>query len=183
MNHATHVPGQSAPDWRLASDYGIAEGLGPDAWAWEFLRRSPAYRADRAWFSETWRCLEAEYGCPPHRDFARWRRDPRAYRGLDAVCAGVDGACASVDGELLWREIPVVAEPLSDAASLDDGRGMKAAPVFDLARPLGAQLQEARRHLLARQNRLRRDGGVDSGPVRAMAGGGYRYILLGRESW
>jgi hypothetical protein len=33
-------------------------------------------------FIAIWRALEADYGAPPHRDFSRWKLDPRAYGPL-----------------------------------------------------------------------------------------------------
>ena len=39
-----------APDWRDADTYAYTQSLPRRAWAWEFLRRNPAYRrsAERA---------------------------------------------------------------------------------------------------------------------------------------
>jgi hypothetical protein len=95
---------QSMPDWRNPADYAFTEQLQPAQWAWEFLRRNPDYRRDFNWFSRTWAALEADYGRPPERDFARWKRDPRAYRGAAAECSDEAGACASEDGEQLLIE-------------------------------------------------------------------------------
>ncbi len=67
-------------DWRDPSAYAFARHLSREHWAWEFLRRNPGYIADWEWFSATWQALEAAYGKPPDRDFARWKQDPRAYR-------------------------------------------------------------------------------------------------------
>jgi hypothetical protein len=36
------------PDWRKAEDYAYTESLTLHQWAWEFLRRNPAYREDWA---------------------------------------------------------------------------------------------------------------------------------------
>lgn len=38
----------TTPDWRNAEHYAYTAGLTPEGWAWEFLRRNSAYRADAA---------------------------------------------------------------------------------------------------------------------------------------
>ena len=40
----------STPYWRNDSDYAFTEGLSPDRWVWEFLRRNPKYRED--WYEK-----------------------------------------------------------------------------------------------------------------------------------
>ena len=56
--------------WRTAAARGAVEALSPDALAWEFLRRNPAYRDDYQQFiTETAAGAEAE---ATGRRFARW---------------------------------------------------------------------------------------------------------------
>ena len=73
-------------DWTDPSTYAFAR------WAWEFLRRNPAYQREYAAFRETWDALEAAYGRPPRRDFNAWKADSRAWvvvRGeADAMVEG-----------------------------------------------------------------------------------------------
>ena len=45
--------------------------------------------------------LEADYGAPPHRDFARWKQDPRAYGPLDH---GASETLDNVSGDLCVGE-------------------------------------------------------------------------------
>ena len=86
--------------------YAWCASLTRDQWAWEFLRRHPGYQADYRRFIAVWRALEADYGAPPHRDFARWKRDPRAYGplpgddGLDAA----RGELCTVDDDRVLLE-------------------------------------------------------------------------------
>jgi len=79
--------------------YFCCSSLTSDQWAWEFLRRNPDYRADYRQFISLWQSLEAEYGVPPHRDFTRWKRDPRAYGPPSG-----EGALDNPSGELCLGE-------------------------------------------------------------------------------
>ncbi len=90
-------------DWHNAEDYTYTAHLNRAQWAWEFLRRHPGYRADWQWFWQTWRALEADYGAPPQRDFARWKRDPRAFRQE----SGTAGGCVVVARR--WGVLPTIA--------------------------------------------------------------------------
>lgn len=87
--------------WRDPNHY--LDLLGHDAalWAWQFLRRNPDYQRDWRAFNATWQELEAVYGKPPHRDFNRWKQDPRAY-AQDNCAPNTDGfGCAGEGGKLL----------------------------------------------------------------------------------
>lgn len=50
------------PDWRNAEDYAFTKELSPNGWAWEFLRRNPAYREDYAALSSFLLELEQRFG-------------------------------------------------------------------------------------------------------------------------
>lgn len=88
--------------------YAYCAVLTRDQWAWEFLRRKPDYRSDYRRFITLWHALEADYGAPPHCDFSKWKRDPRAYgplpgdveRGAPSgeLCVGKTIACCSNAG-------------------------------------------------------------------------------------
>jgi hypothetical protein len=94
------------PDWRDPADYAYCSALSREQWAWELLRRNPEYRRDWAWFRDTWEALEEAYGRPPHRDFLRWRQDPRAYRAADDAwsCNGSAPTGTCGEGERLLIE-------------------------------------------------------------------------------
>lgn len=170
-------------DWRRDADYAYCEHLDLAGWAWQFLRRSPEYRADYHWFIAVWRQLEAEYGVPPQRDFFRWKQDPRAWRsemeiadcGSD-VCPGendqvliecwmgarwgfrkfpIDPAI-NLPEELAWREFPANVEVLTPVSITKRAWAPeKLALGFDLSLPLPAQLEAAKLQLIAaRQLRL-----------------------------
>lgn len=172
-------------DWRKTADYAYAAQLGRAHWAWEFLRRDPDYRADWVWFRQTWNALETDYDKPPQRDFARWKRDPRAYRSDsdDAIgCAADDDRilieCWSgakwgfykfpldsdyerprLGDERCWREqrtSPPIVGP-DDRAYLD-GEAGRLALGFDLRLPLKEQFEQARVLLIAEQQRRPRAG-------------------------
>lgn len=62
---STKPPDQPLVDWRDSGKYAYLATLTRDAWAWEFLRRNPAYRT--AWAdnrSSDRRAHEAEAGAP-----------------------------------------------------------------------------------------------------------------------
>lgn len=160
---------------------GDSARLTRDQWAWEFLRRNPGYRADYARFITIWRALEADYGAPPNRDFAKWKRDPRAYGPLPGEGAPVQatGELCTVDDERVLLECwmgakwgfykfpldpacetpapdqlswrPPPAEPRIDAAARVD-------IAFDLSLPLPPQLEAAKFRLVGRAAELRRQG-------------------------
>ncbi len=170
-------------DWRCDTDYAFCDQLDLAGWAWQFLRRAPEYRADYTEFIAIWRQLEASYGAPPQRDFFKWRQDPRAWRseadlaGCGAeICPGENdqvliecwmGAkwgfrkfpldpAINLPDELAWREFPV------DVAVVESDSGLAFPPEilalrFDLSLPLPAQLEAAKKQLLA--NRLLREKG------------------------
>ncbi|HEB59889.1 MAG TPA: hypothetical protein ENJ01_11750 [Gammaproteobacteria bacterium] len=171
------------PDWREADDYAPLAKLTPAHWAWEFLRRNVAYREDYAWFITTWRALEHDYGRPPHRDFHRWRQDPRAWREAPGGEEPGEGEPLLIEcwmGERwglgrfppdpalpadqlpdppVWRELPSVVEELPH----DDNQAtaFHVSLRFDTRAPLEAQVEAARRLLAARLHRLRREGRLE----------------------
>jgi len=164
-------------DWRLDADYAFCEQLDHAGWAWQFLRREPAYRADYAGFISIWRQLEAAYGAPPQRDFFKWKQDPRAWRAEAEIagcgtewCPGENdqvliecwlGAkwgfrkfpldpAINLPDELAWREFPICVEVIGpDAGATNPMTSEKLALNFDLSLPLSAQLEAAKRQLIA----------------------------------
>lgn len=164
------------------------EQLDIGQWAWEFLRRNPAYQADYREFIRVWRALEADYGSPPHRDFPRWKNDPRA------TCLAWDpnlstGAACVTEGEdrqliecwmgSKWGFYQFPQDPALPAWELETPINWRPAPgyhfdkspacetgahlnqvqlIFDLSWPLPAQLEAAKQRLIGEQARLRRQG-------------------------
>ncbi len=164
--------------------YAYCATLTRDQWAWEFLRRNPGYRADYRRFIAIWAALEADYGAPPHRDFARWKLDPRAYGPLpgdDELDAARGELCTVDDDRVLlecwmgakWgfykfpldpaRAVPPLPDELSwrpppPAAPRPAGDARRADVAFDLSLPLAPQLEAARFRLIGRAAELRRKG-------------------------
>ena len=174
-------------EWMKAEQYAYCEQLSAAQWAWEFLRRNPQYRHDWQVFQQTWQRLEARYGKPPNRDFARWKRDPQAYRVVDDA----SGECRVDHDKVLiecwmgakwgfykfpldpatrqpemgialdWREAEIPVPLVEDTQSVYLGAGTeKLAVGFDLALPLREQLERVKRFLQARQGRLRREAKI-----------------------
>lgn len=170
-------------DWRRDADYAYCEHLDLAGWAWQFLRREPAYQADYHWFISIWRQLEAEYGAPPQRDFFRWKQDPRAWRAEAEIAACGTDVCPGENNqvliecwigakwgfrkfpidptinlpeELAWREFPANVEVLTpDSVTAHPQSPEKLALGFDLSLPLPAQLEAAKQQLIAaRQLRI-----------------------------
>jgi len=164
--------------------YAYCSSLTRDQWAWEFLRRNPEYRADYRRFIRLWHTLEAEYGAPPQRDFARWKRDPRAYgplpgeKELDSPSGEL---CLGEDDRVLiecWMgakwgfykfpldperpDPPTSAElawrppPATAPRAVNDPYRVDIA--FDLSLPLPPQLESAKIRLVSRAAELRRAG-------------------------
>lgn len=163
--------------------YAYCATLTRDQWAWEFLRRNPDYQADYRQFIAIWRALEADYGAPPHRDFARWKLDPRAYGPLPGQIdpgATTGEHCIAEDDRVLlecwigakWgfykfpldpgRVAPGPDElswrppPLRDEAAIEAPYRVDIA--FDLSLPLPEQLEAAKFRLAGRAAALRRQG-------------------------
>ncbi len=165
-------------DWRLDADYAFCEQLDLAGWAWQFMRRSAAYRADYTEFMQIWQQLEAAYGTPPERDFFKWKQDPRAWRSEaeiygygcgSEICPGENdqvliecwmGAkwgfrkfpidpVTDFPDDLAWRDFPIDIEVIDPSA-----RDLPAQPEFltlrfNLSLPLPAQLEAAKRQLIA----------------------------------
>ncbi|OJW75737.1 DUF6499 domain-containing protein [Thiobacillus sp. 65-1402] len=162
--------------------YAYCVDLTRDQWAWEFLRRNPAYRRDYAAFIAIWRALEADYGAPPNRDFSKWKQDPHAYGPLpgDAGLAGSTGElCVVEDDRVLlecwmgakWGFYKFPLDPERVAPGPDElswrpppQSGVEIeAPwrvdlTFDLSLPLPPQLDAAKFRLIGRAAELRRQG-------------------------
>lgn len=162
--------------------YAYCVDLTRDQWAWEFLRRNPAYRRDYAAFIAIWRALEADYGAPPNRDFTQWKQDARAYGPLpgDAELAAPTGElCVVEDDRVLlecwmgakWGFYKFPLDPERVAPGPDElswrpplqSDGAVEAPyridlAFDLSLPLPPQLEAAKFRLVSRAAELRRQG-------------------------
>ena len=171
----------------MTDRYAYCAHLTRDQWAWEFLRRNPAYRANYRQFISIWQALEAEYGAPPNRDFQRWKQDPRAYGPLPGSPTLVDTAvgdlCIGEDERVLlecwmgakWgfhkfpldpdRAFPPTPDELSwralsAQAASDIEETYRLDIAFDLSLPLPPQLDAARFRLVSRVSELRRAGHV-----------------------
>jgi hypothetical protein len=165
-----------------ADAYAYCATLTRDQWAWEFLRRNPAYRRDYQAFIAIWRALEADYGAPPQRDFSKWKQDPRAYGPLpgDAELGAPQGELCKVDDERVLLECWMGAKwgfykfPLDPGhvAPSPDELSWRPPPqaeppvdaryrldiAFDLSLPLAPQLEAAKFRLVSRAADLRRAG-------------------------
>ena len=172
----------------MTDRYDYCASLTRDQWAWEFLRRNPAYRADYQQFIAIWRALEAEYGAPPNRDFQRWKQDPRAYGPLPGasdsdLSKATSDLCIGEDERVLlecwmgakWgfhkfpldpdRAHPPAPDELSwralpAQAARDIGEPYRLDIAFDLSLPLPPQLDAARFRLVSKVAELRRAGHV-----------------------
>ncbi len=170
----------------MADDaYAYCATLTRDQWAWEFLRRNPQYQSDYTQFIAIWRALEADYGAPPHRDFTRWKLDPRAYGPLDPTAAETLGPvsgdlCIGEDDRVFiecWMGAkwgfhkfpldPARVTPGPDELSWRPPPAAEPRPVndefrldipFDLSLPLPPQLEAAKFRLVSRAAKLRRSG-------------------------
>ena len=166
--------------------YAHCATLTRDQWAWEFLRRHPQYLSDYRKFIAIWHALEADYGAPPHRDFARWKQDPRAYGPLDDHASDAlndtsrDLCLGENDRVLLecwmgakwgFHKFPLDPArrtvPSPDELSWRPPPALKPRPAddayrldipFDLSVPLPAQLEAAKFRLVSRAAELRRAG-------------------------
>ena len=170
----------------MSEPYAYCATLTPDQWAWEFMRRNPAYRADYQQFITIWHALEADYGAPPHRDFQRWKLDPRAYgplpgAGESDLSNTASDLCVGEDERVMlecWMgakwgfhkfpldpdhvhpptpdELSWRALPAQAANDIDEIYQLDIA--FDLSLPLPPQLDAARFRLASKVAALRRAG-------------------------
>lgn len=157
-----------------------------DQWAWEFLRRNPQYRSDYGQFITIWRALEADYGAPPHRNFAQWKLDPRAYgpldgAGPDALNDATGDRCIGEDERVFiecwmgakwgFHKFPLDPQcpgppgpaelswrtPLApEPLPVNDAYRLDIA--FNLSLPLPPQLEAAKFRLISHATELRRAG-------------------------
>jgi hypothetical protein len=192
--------------WWNDQDYAFCASLDRGGWAWQFLRREPAYRADYAEFIATWRQLESAYGAPPKRDFFRWKQDPRAWRpdveiaGCDAdVCPGENdqvliecwmGAkwglrkfppdpSIPFPDDLAWREAPIQVEVMVGVDQAGSPlHEAELALIFDLALSLPAQLEAAKMQLVVARQRLALSGKLPPRNVREGAATWRRWLRL-----
>ena len=165
-----------------ADAYAFCATLTRDRWAWEFLRRNPAYQDDYRRFIAQWRALEADYGAPPHRDFPRWKQDPRAYGplrgGADLVTPSGELCIVDDDRVLLecwmgakWGFYKFPLDPHRTTPPGPDELSWRPPPPvdfiaadyrldvsFDLSLPLPPQLEAAKFRLVGRAAELRRQG-------------------------
>ncbi|MCB1722230.1 MAG: hypothetical protein KDJ39_00870 [Gammaproteobacteria bacterium] len=185
----------SQRDWQRADDYAFTAHLDAAQWAWEFLRRNPAYRAEWQAFDAVWRALEGAYGRPPDRDFCAWKRDPRAWVPASECAHGEcrvdhgkvliecalgarwgfhkfppdpDDDDAATDARLTWRPLDET-QPLVET---DDGAWLGDDPArvalgFDLSQPLPEQLERAKRSLQVLQRQRVKTGRVRPATVAA----------------
>lgn len=181
-------------DWRSPDIYAFSNGLDQSGWAWQFLRRCPAYRADYAWFIGVWRALEADYGTPPRRDFFRWKQDARAWRAESEIAGCGTDTCPGENDQVLiecwisakwglrkfpidpavefpedlvWREPEIPVTPVSpEAIAAMENAPELIALKFDVSLPLTAQLEAARRKLAAIRHSLARTGTLPPSTLR-----------------
>lgn len=172
----------------MSHPYAYCTTLTRDQWAWEFLRRNPAYRADYRQFIAIWHALEADYGVPPNRDFQRWKLDPRAYGPLPGASdsdhpEAANELCLGEDERVLlecwmgakWGFHKFPLDPDRPHPPTQDELSWRALPsqaatdieprywldvAFDLSLPLPPQLDAARFRLVSRVAELRRTGHV-----------------------
>jgi len=174
----------------MSDPYAYCATLPRDQWAWEFLRRNLAYRADYLQFITIWRALEADYGAPPNRDFQRWKRDPRAYGPLPGsndsdLSDAASELCLGEDDRVLlecwmgakwgFHKFPLDPDHAHPPTPTPDELSWRALPAqaasdieapyrldiaFDLSLPLTPQLDAARFRLVSRVAELRRAGKV-----------------------
>lgn len=60
------------PDWRDVTAYAYTKDLTREGWAWEFLRRNPAFRKDLASRSGEGGRHKGSEEVPTRRDLKRW---------------------------------------------------------------------------------------------------------------
>jgi len=193
-------------EWRNDQDYAFCVNLDRAGWAWQFLRREPAYRADYAQFISTWRQLESAYGAPPNRDFFRWKQDPRAWRPEpDSVGCAAEACPGENDqvliecwmgakwglrkfppdpsipfpDELAWREAPIQVDVMAgeNLAGYRLGEA-KLALIFDLALSLPVQLEAAKLQLVVARQRAAKSGQLPPRNVREGAAIWRRWLRL-----
>ncbi len=164
--------------------YAYTEAFNKNQWAWEFLRRNPAYIKDYQWFINQWRALETDYGRSPEMDYQAWKQDPRSYKIID-IADEQDGNCAISEDKLLiecwmgnkwgfyqfpqsptltageiditWRALPPDYEVPANPAETDKTDYLQQIE-FDLTKSLKAQLEQARHLLIISQRRLKKQG-------------------------
>src|SRR6266536_4292564 len=134
------------PDWRNPAQYPDPDSASLHQWAWEFLRRNPAFVAEAEPAGEENLAMKAAGQLP-----ATWHKTP-----LGAVMAkwGIRDPNVS---EWMWR-VRRHKAPVFDAApwppTRNPARGANTyAITFDLGAPIDRQVERAR-SMLATQQRF-----------------------------
>lgn len=168
------------------SIYSYTQDLNKRQWAWEFLRRNPAYQDDYRWFISQWKALEKDYGRSPDMDYQAWKQDPRSYKIID-ISSEQDGNCAISDDKLLiecwmgnkwgfyqfpqspqlnalavdinWRPLTPEYKAPHNPAEMNKNELIQAID-FDLSKSLKEQLEQVKRQLIIAQRRLRKQGSL-----------------------
>ncbi len=192
-------------DWRDGEDYAFSADFTGGQWAWQFLRRNPAYQAEWRAFIAIWRALERDYGRAPNRDFCQWKNDPRAWVPASKCSEGdcrIDQERVLIEcalgarwgfhkfppdpairdavgaGKLNWRENAIEMQWVDGEHPLSIDDAAHVALAFDLGLPLKAQIEQAKRLLQLEQRGRVRKGRIAAPRAAAHADDWRRYLRL-----
>lgn len=149
------------PDWRMPEDYAYCRGISWHSWAWEFLRRNPAFV--RAW--QAYQDVEAALAAAPdsERQAAVDARD-RAWRALGDTwgpARPLDPAFSSLEVTPRWLRAAGVA--IISEFRATHGEGWPGYPshvglLFDFMEPIEPQIRHATRIVREFAQQLQEDG-------------------------
>lgn len=146
------------PNWKKSADYAFTTKLDRRGWAWEFMRRSPEYRADFAKVAKAWKAVPREghlFKGAKAFDVERLERQLAARWGQGGPFA--DPSSDRVPPFLRLFPIQPDGEQIDsfyyepDESGLYVQRPDYATLTFDLRKPLPQQLRRAGSMLKKRQ--------------------------------
>ncbi len=149
------------PDWRNPEDYAYCQGISWHDWAWEFLRRNPAYA--RAWRAcqEAQAAIAAAPECDRQAAVDSRDREYRAVGDTWGLARPLDPTFSSLKATPYWLHAVGVA--IISHYSVSQWEGWPGYPSdvglrFDFSQPIEQQLRHAAQILGRFAQRLEDDG-------------------------
>lgn len=137
------------PDWRNGDDYAYARDLTPHGWAWEFLRRNPAYRARWTEREELSAALDLK---PGNKKLVQRFNKVHVSSGEFGLLSFRNPDLTATEADPFWLgAVGVSVQGASTERMIEEGTWpgfpFHISLGFSFSKPLDAQIQHAARYL------------------------------------